>query len=1396
MTNDHAGGHWSFFCVMKALRRFIPDLFAAGILLLLPLVMFWPVTCGDRTLIPADNLFQWAPWKSYAEEYGVETPHNELLSDLLLENYAWKRFILQSLRERQIPLWSPYLFAGAPFLASGQHSALYPFGLIYLMLPLERAYGVFTVSQLLLAGIFAYLFARVLGIKRPGSLLAAITFQLCGYVLVSVDFPMMLAGSAWLPFLLTMIELVIRQQPAPGGRPATVPWVVLGAAGLGMQLLAGHGENTYLTLFVMGLYAAWRLGAETTRRRTGGDSDRPLPRTHPSRALLRPALWLTVMVLLGIGLGSVQFIPFIELVQHNFREGAVSLEEVLSWAYPWRRLIAFLAPNFFGNPSHHSYFDLFSWRTEAVTANVYGDPIFKIDWGIKNYVEGGAYLGILPLLLAAIAVLGSLQRRGRRSRTSVWFFALLALASLSFIFPTGAYAIIHSIPVINQSHSPFRWVFPLSLSAAVLAGWGFEELAAAESSSRKVRWLSLLALVGGLAGMVGLGVSRVLFDRLEPLLETVFRGLARAPGAFSDVRAFYSYEFRQLTVTALMLLAAGLVLCLARRAVVVRGRPLWQPLALGLVAVDLALATWAFHPAADPALLEVKPELIQFLESQPGHWRLTTFNPHGDNPLHANTPWLYDLQDVRGYDSIITRRYVDYMRAIEPQGELLHNRVQPITNWQSLNSPLLDLLNTKYVITSERLALPKLALVWEGEGLRVYENLAVAPRAFTLPQSSTVIASDPLAAMKEYDPRNYVVRDLERGDPGLPDTPHPGSLTPATIAQYGSQEVLVDAHSDEPSWLILTDSYFPGWKAFVRPLGGKEADEKDAEIFPVDGNFRGVRLDPGAWTVRFKYSPMSFKVGLFGSFMAAVAMVFLGAVWLWRYAYRESAADSTVRRVAKNSLAPMALSLFNRGIDFAFAMLMLRILGAENTGKYYVAIVIAGWFEILANFGLNTLLTREVSKEGGTANLYLVNTTVLRLLTSLVAAVPIALYLLTLGASADPLARETTLALWLLIIGMIPAGANTGLTALFYAYEQAEVPAAVSTVATILKVTLGTLVLLLGMSFVGLAGASIVVNLTTMLLLGAMAFRTYFVPRWELDWKLQWDMVTESFPLMLNHLLATLFFKVDVLLLERLGGSSGVSSDTVVGWYRTGYMWIDALNLLPSLFTFAAFPVLSRQAEDHRETMAETYRLAVKLLVIIALPLAVVTTGVAHFLIRVLGGAEYLPHGAVALQIMVWSIPVGWINSITNYVLIALGRQRLLTRAFVIGFGFNLVANLLLVPRYGYPATAAIAIISEIALLIAFYVCLRPALGPVPWAGMLWRPVVAAAIMAAVTWAGWRLHWALGLAAGGGVYIAALALLGVLTSAERQVLTGLLPDRFRRDAGAQPVSEKEAGRLV
>ena len=92
--------------------------------------------------------------------------------------------------------------------------------------------------------------------------------------------------------------------------------------------------------------------------------------------------------------------------------------------------------------------------------------------------------------------------------------------------------------------------------------------------------------------------------------------------------------------------------------------------------------------------------------------------------LNANLPWLYDLQDARGYGSIITRQYADYMALIYDQYELLYNRIAPLSTdqIQALDSTLLDLLNVKYVVTEVEITSPRYALVYDGE-VRIYDEV-------------------------------------------------------------------------------------------------------------------------------------------------------------------------------------------------------------------------------------------------------------------------------------------------------------------------------------------------------------------------------------------------------------------------------------------------------------------------------------------------------------------------------------------------------------------------------------------------------------------------------------------------------------------------------------------------
>jgi O-antigen/teichoic acid export membrane protein len=239
-----------------------------------------------------------------------------------------------------------------------------------------------------------------------------------------------------------------------------------------------------------------------------------------------------------------------------------------------------------------------------------------------------------------------------------------------------------------------------------------------------------------------------------------------------------------------------------------------------------------------------------------------------------------------------------------------------------------------------------------------------------------------------------------------------------------------------------------------------------------------------------------------------------------------------------------------------------------------------------------------------------------------------------------------------------------------------------------------------------------------------------------------------------------------------------------LGIFSAGIKYIDGLNVIPAYFTAAIFPLMSRYAHAGNDSLVKAYRLALQLLLMTALPIAVFFTFAATQLIRILGGAAYLPDSAVALRVMIWSIPIGFINSVTQYVLIAVHRQRFLTGAFVIGVLFAGISNLALVPKYGAVAAAALLIPAEMALFIPFAWAVQRYVAPMPWPAMLGRPLLATGANLVIVWGLERLGAPLlvALIAGFVAYGAILLALRAFNGEEFAVLRNYVSRRLRRPA--------------
>ena len=1484
------------------------------LLLLLPLLWFGPQTLGGKTLLPAENLYTFEPWAGAAASFGVGVPQNPLVSDLVLENYQWKSLLRDAVRDGQIPLWNSRLFAGVPFLAAGQHSALYPLSILFYVLPLWLAYGIFTWLQLGLAAAGTYVFARVLGQRRPAAFLAAVAFSFSGFFISSVNFTMIIAAAAWLPLILTMIELVVRtvenvrenggieehgQSAAVPARrrrgPAgPIPYVALGAVLFGLQALAGHVEITYYVLMVSAFYAAWRLGGAWLRLR----SDALPPKERWARTL-QAAAWLLVMAVLGMGLGGVQLVPMYELATQNFRQGSANLQQVINWAWPKKQIITFVLPDFFGNPTNHSYFDIWRQSWVPVTLNSLGQPLKDItngaiDWGAKNYVEGANYLGLLTLLLALVATLSAAQATWARLRRNKALpaspaaasqparlplgpttgFVVLAVLSLLFAFGTPVYAVLFYLaPGYNQLHSAFRWVFPYTLSMALLAGFGLDVLLRGDLSPRlrrAVRVLGTLTVAAGLGSLAAVALSLVLPGPFVAFGNRLLAAseLARTRG-FADGAMAWSYEafglarFGALAALSGAVLLWGIMTSRGTRsesrtqdsleqeppsvtlaeAVHKTGEtvesnasaspqvrqsklPLWSVAAIGVLILDLWLFGHAFNPASDPRLLSYKPPVIGWLQgmidnSQP--WRFTTYDAPNQKLLNANAAMSYGLEDIRGYDSMIPRQYVAYMQRIQNQGELLYNRIAPFYGpgsgqWSdALDNRLLNLLGVRYVMTTQdvvnqgyRLAYPADHQPAQGE-VRVYENTKAMPRVFIVSQAQA--AADQTAALdalQKVDPAHTVV--LEGLSADAVPAPSAPQVHEARISQRGLREVMVDVNVSDRGWLVFTENFFPGWKAYIRPFGAQgegvsasgDSVEKQMTLYRADGTFRAVYLDrAGQWTIRFVYSPQSLLLGIYLSFLCAITLALVAGVWAWNRYYRGM--GSEVGTAAKNTAVLVVMQLVNRGIDFAFTMLRLRILGPEGEGSYVNAINFYMVFDILIRWGLGTLLTRDVARDRSQGRRYLVNVLGLRALLWL-ASLPIIFLAALAYRAGGKLSGPEGQAIAIFAAALFFANIADAISAVFNAYEEMEYPAALATATTVGKVALGALILLppLSLGFVGLTGVSLVMNIVQVVWLYVVLEQRVLRPRQKsrsaeelkgeaverrarrallplrlsrsatplrFDWKLQREMLRESAPLMINNLLATVFWRISQFVLR------GATSATALGIFSVGVKFLDGLNVIPAFSTQAIFPLMSRYAYAGGDALVKAYRLAVQLLLIVALPIAIFASFAATPLVQIAGGTAFLPDSATSLSIMIWSIPIGFVNSVTQYVLIAVNQQRFLTKAFLIGVVFTTLANLILVPRYGSLAASAILIPAELSLFIPFAWAVHRYVAPMPWLTLTGRPILGAILNVIIVWAMNRagVPLALGLLAGFLAYVVTLLALGTFRGDDFAVLRARMP---------------------
>ncbi len=363
--------------------------------------------------------------------------------DIFTYFYPNESFAAEALRQARLPLWNPYLFAGVPFLANSQTGVLYPLNLLFLIGSVPRAYVYSALLHVTIAGCSAYTFSRwTLGVDRLSATAAACVFMFGGFTGSLFGHLNQLQVVAWTPLVLAAFERSYREQ--------SIRWALLTSIIVGLQALAGHTQELYLTLVVLGLFFVLlvaRTVLESQQAKSISDGHSPsalsLVAHWPvplAAQIIRQIVLLLVVVVVGFGVAAAQLVPTAELSTLSLRSGGLSFHDAASFSVPPWLLLKGLLPTF-GE-----------------------EPIFS---------EWLGYIGVAGLLLVALAV-------ARRPRDPyVVFFA--ALAILSVIMALGAATPVFQVayrlvPGISLFRVPARWLFPYTLAVTSLVALGLNSV--------------------------------------------------------------------------------------------------------------------------------------------------------------------------------------------------------------------------------------------------------------------------------------------------------------------------------------------------------------------------------------------------------------------------------------------------------------------------------------------------------------------------------------------------------------------------------------------------------------------------------------------------------------------------------------------------------------------------------------------------------------------------------------------------------------------------------------------------------------------------------------------------------------------------------------------------------
>lgn len=398
--------------------------------------------------------------------------------------------------------------------------------------------------------------------------------------------------------------------------------------------------------------------------------------------------------------------------------------------------------------------------------------------------------------------------------------------------------------------------------------------------------------------------------------------------------------------------------------------------------------------------------------------------------------------------------------------------------------------------------------------------------------------------------------------------------------------------------------------------------------------------------------------------------------------------------------------IFGKGITATITLLITlvigRTLGPTGYGDFTKIFVFVGYFYTLADFGLNQIYIK-LARENETSHLKVLFGLRLLIGISLAIVATTAAQILPYDQSAStgfsPLVK---LGIALASITIITQALFTSANAFFQKilrYDLSVIAAITSylfVLATAVVVTLTTQSLL-GYTLAYVLGGLVLVLMSYTII--AKRTKNFFLPKFDKEEFLK--LAKPAWPVGLALLFNLIYFRIDVLIL------SNFRSSTEVGLYGLSYQFFEASLAIPIFFANAIYPLLSKLYVTDKSSFKTQVASWVKILLGASLLLTLALIVVSNFIPSPIFWGKDFQGSVASLQILALGLPFFFISALFWHLLIIYDRQKFLTVIYAAGAVFNVVANLIFIPSYGYIAASAITVISEALITLLLFLAIR-----------------------------------------------------------------------------------------